>query len=841
MSVRRNLIRFAASCLLAAALVLPGSPARAHDESPGALEEYLHGLADVGDITEAQHEAIEYLYFELGREELTRWFVASQVNAGRMSAQTGDYVAALLHLEHVEDVSLAPVPKNYAGDGNVTFLGHSDPQPPNPYYSDNTSTGQLYSGIWGYAVGSREYALQVNSGGLHVLDVTDPATAYRVQYIPMAGGRIWRDVDVYEDLPTGKTYAYVGAQSNGNLWIVDLSYLSGSTPHGVDSDPIPPAGYVDRGRTNYGHTVSINDGLLFMNSANSGSTLGCQIFDLAQDPWNPPIVAAWSGSQHDCHDSFARTNVPGSGGKDLLYSADGYARSYRILDISSVRSGGTPTLVGQTAAITGIYGHSNWLTDDSQYLYAFDEFNIHDVAVFDVSSPATPTLVTTFQWSGDQTANSRVHNCQIRGDYLLCGYYEAGFRVFDISNPANAVEVGKWETWRDPDGDGNFNQSITGNYNGAWNLFAYLPSGNVLVSDMKSGTFVFHVDPVAVPSSPGTLSATPGSGKIDLAWGAAAGATGYGVHRGTTSGGPYTTLATQVVDTSFTDAGVSQGTTYYYVVSATNAEGESADSNQASATPAGGGPHPTLWMSFKGNTAVPGVGTVADEDVVSYDEVTGTWALEFDGSDVGLGALQISGLAVLPGGDLLLSFTAAATIGGIAVDDSDVVRFTPTSLGSTTAGTFSLYFDGSDVGLTASSESVDAVALATDGRLIVSTTGNFSGTGASGLDEDLFVFTGTLGSSTSGSFALYFDGSDVGLSTNNNEDLDAAAVTASGDLLFSTLGAFAVTGVSGADEDVAQFSGTFGSSTSGSFSLRQDLSALGIATSANVGSLHIVE
>ncbi|MEM7355267.1 MAG: M43 family zinc metalloprotease, partial [Acidobacteriota bacterium] len=41
---------------------------------------------------------------------------------------------------------------------------------------------------------------------------------------------------------------------------------------------------------------------------------------------------------------------------------------------------------------------------------------------------------------------------------------------------------------------------------------------------------------------------------------------------------------------------------------------------------------PVLWMSFRSNTTVPGVGTVADEDIVSYDESTDTWALEFDGS-----------------------------------------------------------------------------------------------------------------------------------------------------------------------------------------------------------------
>ncbi|MCP3978832.1 MAG: hypothetical protein GY716_05810, partial [bacterium] len=267
--------------------------------------------------------------------------------------------------------------------------------------------------------------------------------------------------------------------------------------------------------------------------------------------------------------------------------------------------------------------------------------------------------------------------------------------------------------------------------------------------------------------------------------------------------------------------------------------GEVCDEGTDSCNVPGG--DPVIWMSFRSNTAVPGVGTVADEDVVSYDEGSGTWALEFDGSDVGLGSLEISGLGILPSGDLLLSFTAAGTVGGLSVDDSDVVQFTPTSLGATTAGTFSLYFDGSDVSLTSNGEDVDGIAFHADGRLIVSTTGGFSGTGASGADEDLFLFTGTLGSSTSGSFVRHFDGSDVGLGGNSAEDVDAATFTAGGELLLSTVGSFAVTGLSGADEDVARFTGSFGSSTSGTFSMRQDLTALGIISNEDIGSMHVVE
>lgn len=81
------------------------------------------------------------------------------------------------------------------------------------------------------------------------------------------------------------------------------------------------------------------------------------------------------------------------------------------------------------------------------------------------------------------------------------------------------------------------------------------------------------------------LKSTVGDSKVNLTWGAVTEATSYTVKRSTTAGGPYTTIATDITDTSYTDTDVKNGTTYYYIISALNAGSEVGNSNEASAQP----------------------------------------------------------------------------------------------------------------------------------------------------------------------------------------------------------------------------------------------------------------
>lgn len=110
-------------------------------------------------------------------------------------------------------------------------------------------------------------------------------------------------------------------------------------------------------------------------------------------------------------------------------------------------------------------------------------------------------------------------------------------------------------------------------------------------SNSVAGKFIGSIDDVEIynqdisTKAPLNLTATEGNAKVTLTWDAAEGATGYNVMFSTQSGGPYETIASAVYGTTYTHEPLINDTTYYYVVSAINAAGESAPSNEVSATP----------------------------------------------------------------------------------------------------------------------------------------------------------------------------------------------------------------------------------------------------------------
>jgi fibronectin type 3 domain-containing protein len=102
--------------------------------------------------------------------------------------------------------------------------------------------------------------------------------------------------------------------------------------------------------------------------------------------------------------------------------------------------------------------------------------------------------------------------------------------------------------------------------------------------------------PATSPATPTGLTATGGNAQVSLTWNASTGATSYHVKRATASGGPFTTTLASPTAANYADTKVTNGTTYFYVVSAVNIAGESANSMQVPATPAGAGVNVTITI-----------------------------------------------------------------------------------------------------------------------------------------------------------------------------------------------------------------------------------------------------
>jgi fibronectin type 3 domain-containing protein len=170
-------------------------------------------------------------------------------------------------------------------------------------------------------------------------------------------------------------------------------------------------------------------------------------------------------------------------------------------------------------------------------------------------------------------------------------------------NPANlAVEY--WNSGMDSSRDG-----LPGEVKYATPTVA---NGEVFVG-LPAGLAIFGLlgtTPPPPPPTPTGLAATAGNASVALAWTASSGATSYNIYRGTTSGGEATTPVATIASTSYTDTGLTNGTKYYYKVSATNGGGTSAQSSEVSATPSASSP-----TSVQISAGGPATGTwAADED-----------------------------------------------------------------------------------------------------------------------------------------------------------------------------------------------------------------------------------
>jgi choice-of-anchor B domain-containing protein len=148
------------------------------------------------------------------------------------------------------------------------------------------------------------------------------------------------------------------------------------------------------------------------------------------------------------------------------------------------------TLLGTGIYPNVSYCHQGWLSEDRRFLYVDDELDekTQKVAttttyVFNVEDLTDPKYLTSFT-SGRTSID---HNAYVRGRFIYEANYTSGLRVFDLLDPMNVIEVGFFDTRPEED---------VIEFRGAWGVYAGLPSGVVLVSDMQRGLFVLDASAV---------------------------------------------------------------------------------------------------------------------------------------------------------------------------------------------------------------------------------------------------------------------------------------------------------------------------------------------------------
>jgi choice-of-anchor B domain-containing protein len=323
----------------------------------------------------------------------------------------------------------------------------------------------INSNIGGYVDhNGREYALLGWWNGLDIIDVTNPDTPVVLFTVP-GNQSEWREVKTYRD------YAYVTTEECcDGLQIVDLSNL----PASVNTTTYKGDGVI-AGQINTIHALHIDTAKAFLYlygsdiQLNGASNHGHPLFFDISDPLNPHYAGTYIASSGNpyVHDGYVENDTAYFG-----HIYDGYVS---IVDVSDKSN---PVLLA-TQQTPNSFTHNTWLSDDHQTMFTTDETTNSFLTAYDISDLTNITELSRFQT--DPGSNSIVHNTHIRNDFAITSWYKQGVVITDVSRPRNPIEVGHYDTY--PAGN-------DGGFDGDWGVYPFLPSGNLVVSDMSNGFFV---------------------------------------------------------------------------------------------------------------------------------------------------------------------------------------------------------------------------------------------------------------------------------------------------------------------------------------------------------------
>ena len=337
-----------------------------------------------------------------------------------------------------------------------------------------------YSDIWGYADENGEYAIIGSYEYTHFINITNPSNPVEVARFEGASNSYWRDYKTYQH------YAYAISENSGSLQIFDLSGLPATVTKVYDST-----------------TFFSSCHNIFIDEANGrlyavGTTTNVIILDLTQTPANPTLLGNITLNGGYVHDMYVKNHIG--------YCSHGNygLEVYDFTDVNNVVSKGSLTSYQQQG-----YNHSSWLSADGKTLVMADETKNTAVKIVSVEDLADMQVVSTFKSTLEEAVatNSIAHNPFIIGnDFAVISYYHDGVQVYDISDPSTPTRVAYYDT-----------DATNTNYSGgigSWGVYPYLPSGNIIASDIYNGLFVLQPDidlsstTTTVPINPIQFTAT---------------------------------------------------------------------------------------------------------------------------------------------------------------------------------------------------------------------------------------------------------------------------------------------------------------------------------------------
>jgi len=327
-------------------------------------------------------------------------------------------------------------------DVNISLLGK--------YEYTNTDLND----IWGYADNGNEYALVGTYDGLSIVDVTDPANAVEVNYISTVNS-VWKDIKTYSHYAYVTHGIYGSGQTAQGLLIIDLNTIG--------NEHMTTWTYKIDNVYETAHNIFIDEnGIAYIFGVNEVG--GALILNLKDNPTSPEYLSYYQ--DHYLHDGYVRG--------DKLYGCADKNGYFVIVDVAD-KYNPKDVVTSETPNRTT---HNAWLSDDTKTLFTTDERISAYITSFDVSNPDNIKQLDMIR--SKYSDKSIPHNTVVKGDFLISSYYAQGIQIVDASHPDNLVEVARFDTTPEDKAE----------FNGAWGVYPYLPSGNILVSDTEHGLFI---------------------------------------------------------------------------------------------------------------------------------------------------------------------------------------------------------------------------------------------------------------------------------------------------------------------------------------------------------------